>query len=57
MLEGECLDVFLNAPGELVLVAPGIEARDVGEYGLEEVVDLGEAVGVFFRDGLGDRGV
>lgn len=50
MVERDRFDEFLNAGADLALIAPRVDARDIGDDGGEEVVDLVEAGLVFFGD-------
>lgn len=50
MLEGECLNEFLDSGTELALVPPGVYASDVGDDGLEELADLVKAGFIFVCD-------
>lgn len=54
MFESDRFDVFLDAPSQLVLIAPGIETGDVGGDGFEVVDNARGEVGDIFCDGLGD---
>ena len=57
VLEGNSFYVFLDATGDLSLVAPGVYALEVWDYGGEEIGYLGLAGVVLFCDGGGDGGV
>lgn len=55
MRECDGFDVFLDAGGNVALVAPGVQGLQVGRDGEEEIVDLGQAGVIFFRDRCGER--
>jgi hypothetical protein len=56
VVEGEGFDEFLDGAAELALVAPAVEAGDVGDDVLEEGGDLVEAGFGLFGDWGGDGG-
>lgn len=56
MVERERFDEFLDGAAELALVAPAVEAGDVGDDVLEEGGDLVEAGFGLFCDWNGDGG-
>lgn len=56
VVEGEGFDELLDAAADVALVAPGVDALDVGEDGGEELVDLVEA-GLVFGGDLGWEGL
>lgn len=50
VVEGDCLDEFLDTAADLALVAPGLDAVEVGDDRGEVLVDLFEASVVLFCD-------
>lgn len=56
VLEGDSFYVFLDAGGDLSLVAPGVYALEIWDYGGEEVGYLGLTGVALFCDGGGERG-
>ena len=54
VLEGEGFDEFLQARGGLALVTPGVWVLQVGEEGVQEGGDCGEAGGGFGGYGGGE---
>lgn len=47
MLEGDGFHVFLDAAGDLALVAPGVDSLEVGDDGVELRAHGCEACGCF----------